>query len=466
LFRFALALLLVAGLYLFGLGRTGLLGPDEPRYAAIGGAMAGSGDWVTPRLWGEPWFEKPALLYWMTGAGHRLGLAGELAARVPVALLSVAFAAFFFLRVRRDFGEAEAWYASAVLATGAGWLAFSSVAVTDLPLAATLGAALLLAAGRGAWTGAQAAGAGAMLGLAVLAKGLVPLVLFAPVAVLRWGERARLFLCAGAALAVATPWYLACYASNGWPFVEEFFIKHHFARFTSGELLHVQPWWYYVPVLAAGMFPWTPALALIRTGGDARLRFWAGSSAFGLLFFSLSTNKLPGYVLPLTPALAILAGSGIARSERPQGWLLAAAALLLGAPVALGILPAALLEGVTKAGFELRTSALAMIGAGIVLCALLARRRNSVPRGALVALTAAGMAAAVVYAKLEVYPVLDERVSVRSYWRKVAAEIDRYCIGDLRRSWVYGLQYYAGRRLPACTETDSRRAITNAAIDR
>src|SRR6202142_1664353 len=82
-------------LYFFGLTRTGLIGPDEPRYAAIGRAMAATGDWITPRLWGAPWFEKPALLYWMTGAAFRLGFAEDLAPRVPVALLSVAFLIFF-----------------------------------------------------------------------------------------------------------------------------------------------------------------------------------------------------------------------------------------------------------------------------------------------------------------------------------------------------------------------------------
>ena len=63
----------------WGLGSLPLVGPDEPRYAAIGREMARSRDWVTPRLWGEAWFEKPALLYWMTGAGFRLGLGDELA---------------------------------------------------------------------------------------------------------------------------------------------------------------------------------------------------------------------------------------------------------------------------------------------------------------------------------------------------------------------------------------------------
>src|ERR1700731_4134554 len=99
-----LAIPLVYFLYFFGLSQVGLLGPDEPRYAAIGREMAQSGDWITPRLWGEPWFEKPALLYWMTAAGFRAGLDSDLAPRLPVAIVSVAFLIYFFVALRREFG--------------------------------------------------------------------------------------------------------------------------------------------------------------------------------------------------------------------------------------------------------------------------------------------------------------------------------------------------------------------------
>lgn len=464
--RLWLALPLLAGLYLFGLGRTGLLGPDEPRYAAIGRAMAETGDFVTPRLWGEPWFEKPALLYWMTAAGHRLGLEAEWAARLPVALLSLAFLVFFFRAVRREFGDPEALCATAVLATSGGWLAFSSIGVTDLPLAALLGAALLLAARTGPLSVRQAAAAGACLGAAVLAKGLVPLVLFAPAVAIRWKELPRLAVCGAAALAVAAPWYAACYAANGWPFVQEFFVKHHFSRFASGELLHVQPWWFYLPVLAAGMFPWTPALALIRLGGGGQLRFWAGYVAFGLVFFSVAANKLPGYVLPLLPGLAILTGVGIARAAQPRPWLIAAAALLLVTPVAVQILPVALLEGVTKADFSLGQTDLLVLLGGIAACVVLGWSSNRLAPVALVMTVAAGMAAAVVYAKVQVFPALDQKVSVRGYWLRIAPGIERYCLGDLRRGWAYGLNYYAGRGLPACAEDDPRQPITTAAVEK
>src|SRR6266545_2995994 len=131
-------------LYFYGLTATGLIGPDEPRYASVGREMARSGDWVTPRLWGEPWFEKPALLYWMTGAAFRLGLNADLAPRLPVAIASVAFLIFFFFTLRREFGWQPAAYATAILATSAGWVAYSQNGVTDIPLAATFSAAVLL----------------------------------------------------------------------------------------------------------------------------------------------------------------------------------------------------------------------------------------------------------------------------------------------------------------------------------
>ena len=160
-------------LYFYRLDATGLLGPDEPRYAAIARAMAGTGDWITPRLWGEPWFEKPVLLYWISGAAFRLGLGPELAPRLPVALRAAAFLGFYWWMLNREFGCLAAWFSTLILGTSAAWLGFSQMGVTDLPLAATFSAAMLLAL---PW---MARGetrflpiASALLGFAVLAKSL------------------------------------------------------------------------------------------------------------------------------------------------------------------------------------------------------------------------------------------------------------------------------------------------------
>src|ERR1044071_257669 len=114
------AALLIYFLFFFHLTATGMLGPDEPRYAAIGREMAHSGDWITPRLWGEPWFEKPALLYWMTGISFRLGLSEDAAPRVPVAIVAVLFLPVFFYLLRRQFGERPALFSTAILGTPAG----------------------------------------------------------------------------------------------------------------------------------------------------------------------------------------------------------------------------------------------------------------------------------------------------------------------------------------------------------
>src|SRR6185503_1477890 len=139
-----LAVPLALFLYLYRLDGAGMIGPDEPRYASIAREMARSGDWITPRLWGAPWFEKPALLYWISGAGFRLGLGPDLAPRLPVALLSLAFLGFYWWLLNREFGCRAAWFAALILGTSAGLLAYSQAAVPDLPLTATFAAAMLL----------------------------------------------------------------------------------------------------------------------------------------------------------------------------------------------------------------------------------------------------------------------------------------------------------------------------------
>src|SRR5215831_12613759 len=95
-------------LYLWDLGGVGFLGPDEPRYASIGREMARSHDFVTPRLDGQPWYEKPPLLYWMVALGRFARLPDEWAARLPVALLSIAFLIFFFNILLREFSPRTA----------------------------------------------------------------------------------------------------------------------------------------------------------------------------------------------------------------------------------------------------------------------------------------------------------------------------------------------------------------------
>ncbi len=432
-------------LYFFGLARAGMLGPDEPRYAAIGREMARSGDWITPRLFGSPWFEKPALLYWMTGIGFELGLGDDLAPRVPVAIASVAFLVFFFALMRREWNTRAAWFASAVLATSAGWLAFSRVAVTDLPMTAAFSAAMLLT-----MSGAAPIAAGILLGIAVLAKGLVPVVLFIP-ALWYWRRRPLdLFIVAIAAVAVALPWYALVTLRNGPAFLQEFFVKHHFARFATPALQHVQPFWFYVPVLLGLLYPWTPALALItgrKLYRDRRAGFLLLWAAFALVFFSAAENKLPGYILPMLPPVAVLIGVALARARTAAVVLACCAALLWMVPVIAAALPRALTTGAThtRPAWFTWESIPALALAAIVF---FVARRGRV--GTAFGLTTASAILAVAMLVWQTYPVLDHMVSARGFWRARGRNETNLCVDSPNRRWRYGLDYYANRIVPNC----------------
>jgi 4-amino-4-deoxy-L-arabinose transferase-like glycosyltransferase len=455
-----LAALLIYFLYFFHLTATGMLGPDEPRYAAIGREMARSEDWITPRLWGEPWFEKPSLLYWMTAAAFRFGLSDDAAPRVPVALVSVAFLAAFFYLLRRQFGNRPALFATVILGTSAGWIGLSQAGVVDIPLAASFTLAVLLAR---PWshTGDRRLlpFAAACLGIAVLAKGGVALVLILPVLWVGrhyWRDLFRPSVW-GSFLALAAPWYLLCYLKNGNAFLNSFFWRHQVERLVSNSLQHVQPVWFYLPVLLAGIFPWTPLMALVLRGGPGqstrRIRTLKESGdlllivAFGLIFFSISLNKLPEYLLPLLPSLAVILG--VALADLPEAGarriLVLCAALACLSPIFGGLLPDALSGGITRS----HLSSLAWLWIlPVALGPLLLRR---VP--AVIAI-AVGVTAAVAFLKISSLPAIDERVSARPVWRRIARRRDDVCVDSIHRRYRYGLNYYSVIPLPDCSAID------------
>jgi 4-amino-4-deoxy-L-arabinose transferase-like glycosyltransferase len=439
--------------YFFHLSAVGLLGPDEPRYAAIGREMAHSGYWITPRLWGTPWFEKPALLYWMTATAFRAGLGPELAPRLPVALVAVGFLVFYWWILNRAFGCLAAWSATSILATSGLWVGFSQAGVTDIPMTAFFSAAMLLAlewiASRDTRTLPAASG---LFGLAVLAKGLGPLALAVPLIrgkhILDW-LKPRVLL---PLFVVALPWYALCYLRNGWPFIHDFFVVHTFGRLASAALAHGQPFWYYLPVLAGAFLPWTPLLGLLprrKLYEDPRTQFLLGWFLFTLVFFSVMWNKLPGYILPALPAGAALAGIALRDVPRARGWLAACALLLVAFPIAAQILPAAILNGLSHAPKpSVHPSWLAGVLVAILAWVLDTRGR----RLAAILTVAAGAALAITGLKVVAAPALDRSVSARPMWRQIEGQVEDVCVGELKRDWIYGLNYYAGRSLPRCED--------------
>jgi len=321
--------------YFSQLGVLGFVGPDEPRYAWIARAMAETGDWVTPRLYGQPWFEKPVLYYWGAALSFKLFGVSEAAARLPSAL-SAFFAtlalAWLALRI---YGAAAARWVLLLLPSSVGMIGFSHAAATDMPFSGMLTIAMVCAAVALGLTRNERTAIlprtpypalllfGFFLGLAVLAKGPAAVILcgganlFWAIFTKRWRDAFRLLHPAAvvAFCATALPWYIVCARRNP-DFFRIFIIEHNFKRYLTPEFQHVQPFWFYLPVLLVAFLPWTATLLWSAIVGakywfEARriedatflLMAWAG---FCILFFSASASKLPGYILPAFPPIGLL----------------------------------------------------------------------------------------------------------------------------------------------------------------
>jgi 4-amino-4-deoxy-L-arabinose transferase-like glycosyltransferase len=314
------------------------------------------------------------------------------------------------------------------------------------------------------------AASGIFLGLAILAKGLVPLVLSAP---LVWFGRRRiqdLVWLAAAALLIAAPWYAAVTLRHGSEFVNEFFWRHHFERFASESLQHVRPFWFYIPVIFAGIFPWTPLLLSLfrRTPRDVTRTFLAAIVVFGFVFFSLSRNKLPGYLLPLFPALCALLGLSLAAykqsdGSRPVRLLTACAALLGLVPVAGSLLPQALQSGLSRSSWDLSWVGMALAFALATLVWFASSRGRMT---AAVSLIAAGAVIGVVYLKIHVLPQVDHAASARDLWSEVKPVANSVCVTPIHRNWRYGLNYYSKIPLPDCSLKPAKLQIVQESGNR
>lgn len=463
----------IAALYIYDLSGVGLLSTDEPRYAAVGRAMAQTGQFVTPVLWGQPWFEKPPLLYWMTAAGTATGLGPELSARLPVALFSLLCLAASYFLLRREFGSRAAAVSVTLLATSAGWLAYSDLCLTDLPMAGCFSLAVFAALplvrlqSEIGHTAGRFAAIGALLGLATLAKGLVPIALAVP---FFWFLRRlwrQWWVAIVAFLAVALPWYVAVYQANGDTFLQQFFWKQEIQRIYSPVLQHVQPWYYYFPILLFALFPWTPLAGLLARRGtawDRRRRFLAAIVCFGFLLFSISINKLPGYLLPLLPSLFALIGAQFENrtiAQTSRWWLLPCALLIAAVPLLAPMLPLSLSIGHLTFGSVARTTPTELLYVCVpILIAIFARHAHA---GLLLVLCVAAVG---IYLKSETFPILDRNVSARSLSHQMASVSGQVCEDGINRDWIYGLSFYRGALLPPCGSDPSGVVLRPTAAHR
>ncbi len=475
--------------YFSHLGVIGFVGPDEPRYAWIARDMAESGDWVTPRLYGKPWFEKPPLLYWGGAVFFKLfgDRAPETAARLPSAISALFATLALGWLAWRTYGEECARWLLLLLPTSVGMIGFSHAAATDMPFAGMLTIAMVCAAVVLGLTESENTPVlphtpwlalllfGFFLGLAVLAKGPAAIILSGG-AVFFWAiftkrRRAAFRLLHPAAIAAfcatALPWYILCARRNP-DFFRVFIIEHNFKRYLTPEFQHIQPFWYYVPVVLVGLVPWVTTLgpvlrdlATIRARTEreqAILAFVSSWIAFPFLFFALSKSKLPGYVLPIFPPLSFLMSLTFRshQSRAASRWSLLSSGLIL---MALGIcahFAIRTLDPENSYSFEPQVNlviAFAIFaGFAAPLPALLRRAEISalILQVALLICILAGIPASL-------GGILDARFSTRlaieqyqhsSLAKTANSESTGLFTYNLRRDYQYSLNFYFHRELP------------------
>ncbi|MFI5357798.1 MAG: glycosyltransferase family 39 protein [Opitutales bacterium] len=413
--RDLLLLLLAFGLlYGFRLGSYPLSNPDEGRYAEIPREMIATGDWVTPRLNGVNYFEKPPLVYWAGAVAQEIfGPAEWVIRAVPVAF-ALAGVLLTYATARRQYGRRAGWVAATVTGTSLLYFAIGHIPILDMAVTMLIGATLYAfilgvqeppgARRRWLFYGLYAAAA-----LATLAKGLIGLLL--PGAVMfgwlvvfnQWKRLRPFYLPTGALLflTVAVPWHVLVALHNP-TWLHRYFVVEHWDRFFAVGGGHPGAWWYYLPIVLLGLFPWTgfvwPALRETLRGGWARRRanadawFYVTWAVFIFLFFSKANTKLAPYILPVVPPLAVLIGAGLApafalpgaAARWRAGWRgFSFLAGLLAVALATVILRPALVKMDAAQAAELQTTTWVMVAVlllgGIIVPAV--ARRHGVRAG-------------------------------------------------------------------------------------
>lgn len=339
--RITLPLLLLAALTFFaGLGRGAITDSDEAFYAEASREMVASGDWITPYYNYETRFQKPILYYWLTSATYLVTGPSELGARWWAAMAGIGLVLITAAAGRRWYDETTGLLAGAIVASNFGYFYLGRMALPDLPLTFCITLAIwaaLVSTLESERTPRQFVMLAAIgLGAGFLMKGpvgvIIPLLVIIPILMIERRSIALtpidIVLGFIVMIAIAMPWYVVMWLRHGNEYLQSFFVGDNYERFATARFNDPRPWWFYVPVVAGGLLPWTP-LALVWLGPltqfirrrrdvhaiDLRLLLWA---LLPLIFYSISVGKQPRYVLPVLPPLAILLASSIV--ERTQEW--------------------------------------------------------------------------------------------------------------------------------------------------
>lgn len=312
--------------WFYMLGARTLVPTDEGRYAEMAREMVATGDWITLRLNGIKYFEKPPLQNWMNALTFTLFGLGDWQARLWTGLcglIGIVAASYTAFKI---YGRRVGISSALILGSSFYWAAMGHINTLDMGLSGMMTLALcglLLAQRDGASAEEQRNGmllCWAGMALATMSKGLIGFVLPGAVLVLYtlWtrdlGLWLRLHMGKGLLLffAITVPWFILVWQANP-EHPHFFFIHEHFQRFTSTVHKRGGAWYYFIPLLIIGIVPWLGLLlqSLLASIRKEQTQFQAKKmlliwSVFIFFFFSISGSKLPSYILPIFPALAIL----------------------------------------------------------------------------------------------------------------------------------------------------------------
>ena len=463
--------------------------------------MATTGDWVTPRLYGSPWFEKPILYYWAAATGFLLHLPAEWAARLPSALAALATALALCWLARKHYANPSdlvrnpSLSAPLLFSTSVAAIGFARAAAPDMLFCASMTVAMASAASvlrrNGALRGATRATCvpcrvaghlvlfGSSLGLAVLAKGPAA-ILLAGGAIGLWALATKQWRAAFrighpsaivSFCVIALPWYTLCALRNP-DFIRVFVFQHNFERYLTPVFQHKQPIWFFGPITILALLPWTAFLIpAVRRGFElGREHSWNDSpgfyfacwAIFPVLFFSFSQSKLPSYILPSVPPLILLVAvslSHLASSDSASlRWIIA----LMGATwIALGLsavrsmnrLPAnaAYNSGQLLVG----PMWIAIVGGFAIVAIGILRKQGGVVLSILCVVLMVELAG------LHVLPRLDPYLSARWHGELLLNDrhLDRVFAYRLQRSWGYGLAFYLNHEVQEWSPADPDTAL-------
>lgn len=294
--------------------------PDEANYAEIAREMFVTHDYFTPYLNGIKFFEKPILLYWLGVFIAKIFGFHLWSLRAVNAVLGIAGCFFTYLTAKKLYDHKTGIIAACILATSMLYFILAHMYTMDLSISVLMAMTLyafILGVKDPAHRLQYFIIAAIAAGFAILMKGLMGIVLpamiiIAWIAVFQEWKLIRLKeigICFIITLLIAAPWHWIVSLQNP-EFLHFYFVEHHLSRFSSGEIGHLRPFWYYVPVVFMGLFPWIvflPETMISSFRKDKKIEmFFSLYAIIIFLFFSISKAKLIPYVLPMFPPLAIL----------------------------------------------------------------------------------------------------------------------------------------------------------------